>query len=485
MIELRQYQTELINKARQALHNGFMAPLIVSPTGSGKTVMFADITRRATEKGANVIILVHRREILEQTISSLFNLGITAGQIISGRPMTPGNNVQVAMVGTLVHRLKKVSKPDLLIIDECHHSPAGQWQKIIDSYSQTPRLGFTATPVRLDGVGLGDNHDIMIKGPTIATLVRDGFLAYPRMKTPSKEIINKYHITRGDFDKKEQFEAMGDKVIVGDVIENYRQHFDGLPAITFCVSIEHCNVMNKAFNDARIKSVVVHGKMKKSEREAAIKGLGDGTFNTIISCDVISEGVDIPVTAGTIHLRKTGSESLFLQQAGRGLRIFPGKKEAIILDHVGNYHLHGHVMQDRNWDLFSGKRDIKKMEAAITRCPSCFEVWPGKIRKCPGCGHVMKAVETAKDILLPETVAGILQDVLPDAEKMEIESLKNFIIRINTYDKDKRRKAMMAKSYELADRNKIEALRRAVGYNDGWTNWAWNIVKNKGQNLSI
>jgi len=483
-IELWDYQKDIINNARKALESGFMSPLVVSPTGSGKTYMFSDIAKKASVKGKTVYILVHKKEILEQTKASLFSMGVVTGQVASGKPMTR-DNIQVAMVGTLVHRLNDIPNPDLFLIDEAHHSVAGQWQKILKKFPNIPRIGWTATPERLDGVGLGDIFDTMILGPSIAELVAKKFLAYPILKTPEKERLIVYKMRNGDFDKDQQFAHMSDKVVVGDVIDNYREHFDGLPAITFCANLEHCYDMEKHFLDANIKAMVVQGNMKKSDRERAIKGLADGTFNTVLSCNLISEGVDVPVLAGTIHLRRTQSLSLWMQQFGRGLRKYPGKDHAIILDHAGNYYLHGHPLDEQNWSLYSEKRNIKKADPSITRCPSCYAVWPGKPRKCldAACGFELNRVEIKPDeTTVPQNVEGQLRDVLPGTiDDAEFKTMSKFITDVLNYDPQLRKRAMMAKAAEIkrnaqdeeSARDKIAALAKQVGYKDTWTRWAW------------
>lgn len=476
-ITLYDYQQDIMDRSRQALWAGYLAPLIVAPTGSGKGIILAYIAQGASKKNKRVLLLVHKREILEQIKSSLFDFGVVSGQIISGRHMTR-DNIQVAMVGTVVNRLHKIDRPDLILIDECHHSVAGQWQKIINNFSTVPRMGFTATPERLDGVGLGDIYEIMIHGPTIKELVDRKFLSYPILKTPEKEKIKKYHIKGGDYDKKEQFEHMSKREIVGDVIDHYRKYFDGLPAVCFCVNIEHCMDMEREFLDAGIKASVIHGKLNKTDRARGIKGLSDGSVEVLLSCDVISEGVDIPVLAGTIHLRKTQSLSLWLQQVGRALRKHPGKESAIILDHAGNYYIHGHPLKEQNWSLDSEKRKIKEADPNIERCPKCYSVWPGKPKKCPECGWIFKEItpEIAKE-MIPSVVEGQLRDILPGTvDDNEFKSMSNFIVRISKLTPAQKKKAMMAKAFELADRDKIQALAKQVGYKDGWTHWAWKHI---------
>jgi len=472
------FQEKILDLTRQALREKYLAPLVVSPTGSGKTIMFAIIALGAKRKGNKVLILVHRQEILEQTLEKLFMLGVQAGQVASGKPLTR-DAVQVAMVGTLVRRLNKIQKPDIIIIDECHHSVAGQWQKILNYFPDIPKLGYTATPERMDGVGLGDIYDCMVKGPSINNLVKSGYLSYPVMYRPPEEITKKYHIKRGDFDKDEQVETMTKRQIVGDVIEHYRKYLDRLPVVCFCVSLLHCEIMTKEFKAAGYSAVMVYGNMPRKEREAAIKGLADGSINIVTSCDVISEGVDVPVMAGCILLRKTLSLGLYLQQVGRALRKFPGKENAIILDHAGNYYLHGHVLADREWSLTAEKRNRKKDKPPTTRdCPKCFAVWPGEPRKCPSCGFIFADIENKTGMVrkTPEVIAGDLISVLPGADQKTIKELTDNIELIQKMDPATRQKYMLKLAFELQDRNQIKALADAIGYKPGWTNYIWKKV---------
>lgn len=477
-MELREYQKTTRSNIKDALIQGYTAPLVVSPTGSGKTISFVDIAVRTVKKGNRVLILVHRQEIMEQTLKKLFEFKVNAGQIASGKRMT-ADKIQVAMVGTLVNRLGSVFKPDLIIIDECHHSPANQWRKIMAYFNDVKRIGFTATPERLDGVGLGDMYDKMVMGPTVKWLVENGYLAYPRVFTGKVSTPTKYKVKMGDYDKKEQTEAMTDRVIIGDVIEHYKKMLGGLPAICFCVSIEHCKIMEDNFNQAGIKSRTIHGKMKRKEREAVIQGLATGEFSILNSCDVISEGVDIPVVAGAILLRKTRSLSLYLQQVGRPLRPYPGKKDAIILDHCGNYYLHGHPIQERDWSLYHEKRKPEKEEPPkITRCPKCLVIHPGEPPKCDVCGHNFQEKKKRDKELRIKEIEGTLTEVLPEStSEDEVKNLSNFIDRIKSMEPGKMQKALWAKAYELGNKDKIDALREAVGYNKGWTKIVWDKVK--------
>ena len=501
---LRPYQLQLQHKGRLSFRDGHRAPLIVAPTGSGKTLIFADIAKKSADKNNRVLILVHRQEILEQTLSKLYAMDVTAGKISSGSRMTT-NLIQVAMVQTLARRLAYARKPDLIICDEFHHSTANTWTNIFSKWKDVNRIGFTATPCRLDGVGLRQVADDLIEGPTIASLVEDGYLSFPVIKRPPEEHVMKLHVKMGDFDRKEQAEKLSSKRIVGDVIEHYRKYLWKEPTVCFVPRLDYGEMMAKMFREIGLRALLVQGGQKyRADRERGIRGLADGSIHIIMSAEVVAEGVDIPVMTGAIMLRRTMSLAMYLQMAGRPLRpvyargynlgtkegrlqaIANGPKpRAYILDHVGNYYLHGHVLADREWSLDSEKSDPRKEKApTITICPRCEGVWPGRIKICPDCGYEFLDLPS-REMKAPKTIAAELVDAMPDGilQEGENEQIIALLTRLQGLPPKTRQRAMIAEAYKLAKgghastRQILDAMRDAAGYKKGWSHWAWDRVK--------
>ena len=483
-MNLRPYQSQLLNLTRAAMGKGDKHILTVAPTGSGKTIMFAEIARGAASKNNRVLILVHRREILRQTMLKLWEMGVEAGQIAADAPMTRGQYIQVAMVSTLVRRLHHVPRPDLIIVDEAHHAVAGQWMRVLDHWKDVPRLGFTATPERLDGRGLIDVFQTMIEGPTIRQLVTDGFLSYPVLYRPAHEQALQLHVKRGDYDRAEQAAAMSTRAIIGDVIDHYRQTMDGLPAVAFCPTVEHSHLVADQFRRAGYTAAPVWGAMNDKDRDAAITGLSDGSVQVVTSCDVISEGVDVPVMAGAILLRRTLSTALYLQQVGRALRPFPGKEKAVILDHVGNRYLHGHVLQEREWSLTSEKRDPRREPAPVTtECPSCYAVWPGRPQHCPACGFDFRAANAERERAEFEVLRGRLEKENPEADEALLEVAARAIKAQSGAEKTRE---LWKQAYRLANdpagHQRLDELRKMLGYKPAWTAIVWKKVQEKRRN---
>lgn len=417
-MQLRDYQTKAISDLRSSFKQGNKSPLLVMPTGSGKTVVFAEISKALESNKKNVLILVHRKELIDQASNKLNIVDVDHGIIASGYKGKT-NNIQVASVQTLVRRLETIDyKPDYIIVDEAHHAAAGTWQKIIKHYKDTYKIGCTATPERLDGKGLADFFDDMILGRDTSTLIEQGYLApYKVYAPPFKVDLDKITTKRGDYAKGELVEEMSKTSIIGDAVEQYRKHADGLPAIAFCVSIKHAEDVKNKFLEAGYKAAIVHGEMKTTERDEAIKGLANGSVQVLTSVDVISEGTDVPVVAAAILLRPTQSLALYLQQVGRILRP-QANKTAIILDHVNSTRTHGFVDDERQWDLNPITKTTRKGVKAVgvETCKQCFATYkPQPV--CPVCGY---KAETKERLLLTEE--GELE--LLNKEK-EPQTLKN------------------------------------------------------------
>lgn len=390
---LRPYQQSIIADVRQALRDGCRSPLVVSPTGSGKTVMFSHIAHGAGQKQKRVWILVHRAELVEQTSRTMREIGIHHGVIAAGWPVDPLPHVQVVSVQTVVRRTGGHIPPDVIIVDECHHAAAGTWGKILQAFPQAIRLGFTATPERLDGKGLADTFDCLIRGPEVAWLIENGFLTQPKYYAPPNKLnLDGLHVRGGDYARDEVNAMMDKPTITGDAVGHYHRICPGVPAVAFCASIAHAEHVAQAFAAAGYRAATLDGTLDRQERRQRVRGLADGSLQILTSCEIISEGFDIPVVSAAILLRPTKSLGMHLQQVGRVLRIAPGKKRAIILDHVGNCLRHGLAEEEREWSLEGRKKKAKRPgedddAPPVRQCPKCYACHvPAPI--CPECGHV-------------------------------------------------------------------------------------------------
>jgi len=456
-MEQRKYQTEAIQNCRNSFGHGTKAALLVMPTGAGKTVVFSQITQSALDKNNNVLILVHRRELIKQASEKLAAINVDHG-IIAAKFKPKDSPIQIASVQTLVRRLDTTKfTPSLIIIDEAHHAVAGSWSKIINHYSDAILLGVTATPCRLDGRGLKEFFDDLIIGPTIPELVDLGYLSPHRVyAAPKPVVLDGLRTLAGDFAKDDLALTMNEYTIKGDIVAHWRKYASTLPTIVFCVNIEHAEAVAEKFNESNIKADIITGEMKTDDRDQVINDLSNGSTQVLVSVDVVSEGFDLPQVSCAILLRPTKSEGLYMQQVGRILR--PQKdKVAIVLDHVNNTREHGFVDDVRHWSLDAkakSKRDNQKAPS-VTVCENCFATYRPQ-RACPQCGFVKeKAIRKI------------------NYEEAELIELKREEVRLNAEEKTQRN-SEYRNAQTLQD---FLAIAERRGYKKGWAYFAF---KNKG-----
>ena len=459
MINLRNYQQSAVDAIRRAYANKKRAPLLVLPTGGGKTTIFAYVTQQASFKNNCVFLLCHRAELVKQISMTLAKFDV-CHQVIAppviitqcrnshylefGKAFIAPSKVYVCSVQTLIKRLNTMPTPDLIVCDEAHHlTPDSTWGKVIQSYPKARVLPVTATPCRLDGKGLKDICDDMIIGETMENLIKQGYLCNYRAFCPPNALdLSTVKKTAGDYNKGQLAEAMDKPTITGDAVKHYLKLCNGKRAVAFCVSVAHAEHVAESFNLVGVPSESLDGTLSAEERDARIKRFERGETLVLTSCDVISEGFDLPAIEAAILLRPTQSLSLYLQQVGRALRTFSGKKEAIILDHVGALMRHGLPDMDREWSLDGiTKKERKKSDEPdinISTCKSCFGVFLAKQNQCPFC-----------------------QWVKPTPKGREIEQTEG---ELTEFDKDQYKLKLKLETRAARDYEALVALGRQRGY---------------------
>lgn len=388
-VRLREYQDKIISEVRVHIPK-CRSVLIQAPTGSGKTLLTAFMLGSASGKGLTCWFLVHRRELIKQSVSTFNQVNINHGVIAPTFYMEPTKKVQIASVQTVARRYHKLPKPDLIVWDEAHHVAAKSWSKIHDAFSNSYHIGLTATPERLDGTGLAQWFYHLVKGPSVSWLIENGFLSPYKLYAPPSGIVTKgLHSRMGDFVKSELQRAVDKPTITGDAIKHYRQHAAGRRAVVFCVSIEHSKHVVDQFRKAGVVAAHVDGETPTNDRDDAIRRFRNGQVQVLCNVDLFGEGFDLPAIECAILLRPTQSLGLYLQQVGRALRPFPGKKEAIILDHAGNCERHGLPDEDRDWSLSGAGSNGRKGNAdsaSVRICKRCFAAQPFGTKVCKICG---------------------------------------------------------------------------------------------------
>jgi superfamily II DNA or RNA helicase len=376
---LRPRQQKAVEDIQAAYRAGFKAPILVMPTGGGKTATASVIIRMAIARGKRVWFLAHLDEILGATARKLQAEGIPYGWIAAGRAGDRKRPVQVVSVMTLARRLDRYQPPDFLIVDEAHLAVANTYQVIFEWAGAGPKhwrkggahlLHLTATPQRLDGRGMGEVADVLVPTCSTADLIDEGLLAPIRYFEPE----------RG---------ADGKPAIVGDPVSHYLAHARGRPAVAFCTSNKHADDMADAFRAAGLRTLAISGDSDPVLRDQALAGIQSGQLDVVTNCKLWVAGVDAPAIACVIDLAPTDSLVRYLQGLGRGLRTHPGKSDLVYLDCVGNRARHGDPTAARLWTLEGADKGSGRVasEVPTKTCPRCYSTVHAAATACH-CGHV-------------------------------------------------------------------------------------------------
>lgn len=378
MLQLRPYQSDVINRVYESMKSGKKRPIICLPTGAGKTACFAWMTDRTQQNNKTVWFLVHRRELYDQTIETFNRFGIERKRIT------------VSMI--LRASRGGLPKPDLIVVDEAHHTASKTWRGVIEQNPDAHVIGLTATPARLDGKPLGEIYDDLIVGPSTADLINQGYLSdYDYYSVAVADLAGLKR--RGiDYDTQEAARRLSGTKIYGDVINTYKEHADGLQAILFAPSVEYSENMAAEFTAAGIPAVHFDGRTADKKRRDVVRAFRSGDIRVLCNVELVGEGFDVPACDCVIQLRPTMSLTLFLQQCGRALRPRENKK-AVIIDHVGNYTRHGLPDDPRDWSLtetVQTRTQNSDGSYSVRMCPYCLTVYRSTATHCPACGTLYR-----------------------------------------------------------------------------------------------
>jgi superfamily II DNA or RNA helicase len=301
-------------------------------------------------------------------------------------------DVQVASVPTLLARgirreTMALPPADLGIIDECHHTPAASYRDIVAAYPDTRWVGFTATPERGDGRGLGGFFDALIEGPQVAELIALGHLVGTRVYAPSKPDLAGVETRQGDYVTAQLDDRMNTARLVGDIVQHWCKHGEARKTTVFAVSVGHSVHIRDAFLEAGVRAAHIDGKTPEDERDATLAQLATGEIQVVTNCMVLTEGWDCPDVGCIVLARPTKKMGLYRQMVGRGLRPADGKRDCIVIDHAGAVFRHGFAEDHVEWTLDPDNR-ATNTSAADHSAPA----EPGsRIVECSNCGALRTA----------------------------------------------------------------------------------------------
>lgn len=350
-MKLRPYQRQTIDAVRSAWKSGTNDVLTMMATGGGKTVVFLALIDEILHEQplARFLIIAHRKELIEQPAERLAEFWPGRADlvgIVMAEQNQPDRQITIATVQTLQveRRLAELlahGPIDYLIYDECHHSSAPQnlalIQALKDTNPQLKHLGVTATPVRSDDNGLPYDKEAVHFG--IKELVRDGYLAPPRWLAIQTGISLADVPVYGsgddrDFSQKGLVDVFETDNCFDLVAESHHKYAAGRKAIAFVSSVAGAYRLAEILTAADISAIAADGTTKKSERKAILSDFRSGRHDVLVNMGLYTEGLDVPEVSCIHQVRPTKSDGLYLQMIGRGLRLFPGKEDALILDYA-------------------------------------------------------------------------------------------------------------------------------------------------------
>lgn len=425
MYELRPYQKEQEAEIKRHMREGKRHILVQSPPGSGKSVLMAEIIRKATEKGNKVLFLVHRRELITNIKDTLRENDVNFNYMYF---FSPAVALRKAKNGEL-------PEPDIIITDETHHSPARTYTDLYTFFDSAYRIGFTATPWRLNGRGFEDIYEVMVEGKSVSWLIENNYLA--PYKWYSVPLLDRSDI---DFSSQKKTastteEALDSVVIRGDIVAHYQKYANGEQAIVYAPTISASKLIAEAFEKAGIKAVHADAKTPTKERDGIMADFQSGKIKILCNVDLVSEGFNVPDCSCVILCRPTQSLVLHLQQSMRCMRYKEGKT-AIILDHVGNGLTLGVPDLDYKWTIKSRQKKKKKRKEVICDeemvvCSVCSSVFvkDKDLTECTNCGEPLKPEKEEKSVTVDDSVE--LVELSKDDVIMSLKFSKNQNIEFN------------------------------------------------------
>lgn len=414
------FQERMLEQLALSRQRGHHRNLLVSATGTGKTVM-AGLDYRALRKElprSRLLFVAHRTEILQQSRATFCQclLDASFGELwVGGRRPKEFEHVfaSIQSLDSAGYDHLPPDHFDVVIVDEFHHAAAPSYRRLLENVEPRELLGLTATPERSDDLSV-----VELFGGRIAAELRLWDAIDQQRLSPFE-----YYGIHDGLDLREipwkrgrGYDAEGlskvlqasdghAKLVIREVTERV-DDLGAMRALGFCVSVSHARFMARLFNEAGISSVAIWADTSPTERDAALKRLAAGNVQVVFSVDLFNEGVDVPLVDTLLFLRPTDSPLLFLQQLGRGLRRAEGKTVCTVLDFVG-HHRKEFRFDRRLRGLFPGsKKDlVRQIEDGFPFLPA-------------GCHMDLDPVAT-------EIVLRNIRESVPDRWPAKVEELRH------------------------------------------------------------
>ncbi|MGN0309115.1 MAG: DEAD/DEAH box helicase [Bacteroides sp.] len=353
---LREYQIAICARVREALLK-YRSVMVQMPTGTGKTLVLASLVKdslSAEGQGCGILIVAHRRELIEQIKATIKRMGIANKRIVVESIQTVSRRMQASS-----DKGVQCSSFSLIVIDEAHHALAKTYRSLWEVWPKAKFLGLTATPWRMSGDGFTDLFDVLVESQGIKRFIADGWLCpydYFAVRPDSddqKRIDSlKKRGSDGDYQTKEKREKLDAAPCIERLFATYQQHAEGKKGIIYAIDIAHAEHIAAYYRQQGVDTLALSSRTPKRVRQEVVARFRkQGSPEVLVSVDLFSEGFDCPDVEFIQIARPTLSLAKYLQMVGRGLRMHAGKECCILIDHVGLYRAFGLPSADRAWEM--------------------------------------------------------------------------------------------------------------------------------------
>ena len=433
---LREYQQKVVKEVYDFYRAGLRSVLVYAPTGAGKTHISSKIIADAIYKERRVMFLVHRTKLIEQTINTLtkaYKIKLNQIGVISpGYEPDYSCPIQIGMLQTIANRKHLPQGIGLVILDEAHTTAYYSTFRRIQEYysnkltflSECMFLGLSATPWRTKKTeGFCTFFQAIVRAPYPQQLIEQGHLVDARHFGYNGLIdYNQLETRNGEF-TQDSLNLVCNDELNSFVVAKFLEVCPTRKAIAFCASVKQAQNLAEQFNTVDIPSEVISGELPEPTRNAIYRRFKTGETRIITSVAVLTEGFDEPSCDCAIVARPTKSKALWVQMAGRALRLFEGKKDAFILD-FGENCQRLKLSTAKHKTPLCAIKEPEEGEAPMKICPVCQNVVPNFAKICPYCGHVFEKE--------PEQESGeeaVFGEILSVEEKEEVTYLRSQVLK--------------------------------------------------------
>ena len=363
---LRDYQSDICSRVSDAFdkHRSVMVQM---PTGTGKTMVLAELVKRLMMKdeGIRILIVAHRRELIEQIKATVKRMGLNADNQLS---VINNQTIIVESIQTISRRIATIEfAPSLVVIDEAHHALAKTYKMMWDAWPDARFLGLTATPCRLNGKGFTDLFDILVQSWDIPTFIKAKWLStydFVSIKADSRtqQLISslKKRGADGDYQVKEMDAVLNKRPSIERLYNCVMEFARNRKGFVYAINIDHARSIAEYYQSQGVNAVAIDSHTPVKERERFISSFRSGGLQVLVNVDIFSEGFDCPDVEFIQLARPTLSLAKYLQMVGRGLRPSKGKTNCMIIDNVGLYRVFGLPSQIWDWQsAFEGRMKMR------------------------------------------------------------------------------------------------------------------------------